>query len=150
MASCKSSYIPLETLPPESVSPATFEVPFANTADISPSFSEKSPPFDNSIEKWSLSSDNLENGQYTTSEETITLPGSYQKMILQATWVRSAKTIYIGFLNIETEDVFTLSFVGGSITGVLNLNCLPTGDYQIILYGSDNKNTLAVMAYQFQ
>jgi hypothetical protein len=49
-----------------------------------------------------------------------------------------------------SEEVYTLSAVGGALTGTLDLSSLPEGEYRPIMYSSDNQNINAVMLYQFQ
>ncbi len=134
-----------ESLPQEPV-----KLPFETTIDMTPSFSEEVPAFDKSSDQFSLTTNGLDNGEYSSSEDTFRLPAEYKTMLLHCTWVRAGKSVYIGFLSEETGEVYTLSFAGGTAAGTVSLDPLPPGRYKVILYSSNNENVLAVLAYQFR
>ena len=44
---------------------------------------------------------------------------------------------HLGFIVEVSEEVYTLSAVGGALTGTLDLSYLPEGEYRPIMYSSD-------------
>lgn len=94
---------------------------------------------------------NIDESQYAKADDTIQLPDENSKvMAIHCTWASASRTIYIGFIDEASEKVYTLSAVGGALTGKLDLSSLPEGEYRPIMYSSDNPNINAVMLYQFQ
>ena len=93
----------------------------------------------------------IETSEYAQANETVNLPlQDAETMIVHCTWVSAARTIYIGFMNETSDEVYVLSAVGVALTGTLDLTSLPDGTYRPIMYSSDNKNINAILLYQFQ
>lgn len=146
-------------LPPEApvvddtnaVDPPPPVLPFTETEDITEFFVEGDVEFLESISKESLVCVQIETSEYAQANETVNLPlPDADTMIVHCTWVSAARTIYIGFINESSDEVYVLSAVGGALTGTLDLTSLPDGEYRPIMYSSDNKSINAVMLYQFQ
>ena len=107
--------------------------------------------FSESTPKGELVCVNIDESQYSKADDTILLPNEKTKaMAVHCTWASASRTIYIGFIDEVSEEVYTLSAVGGALTGTLDLSSLPEGEYRPIMYSSDNQNINAVMLYQFQ
>lgn len=136
------------TMTPDTPPRQDVESPFQKTEDLLPAFSPEAPIFDSDRDTQTLSTRGLNDGAYTASEASFTLPEDARAMLLQCTWWRSGKTVYIGLLNTASGQVYTISFVGGSVAGSLALEGLPAGEYKVILYTNGNEAALAVLAYQ--
>ena len=132
-------------LPPDPV------LPFTEAKDITGSFTEENIDFSESISKEELVCTQIETSEYAQANKTVDLPNEdAEVMILHCTWASAARTIYIGFINETSGEVYVLSAVGGALAGTLNLDSLPNGEYRPIMYSSDNENVNAVILYQFQ
>ena len=132
-------------IPPASV------LPFADVVDLSEYFVDEPVEFSESTPKGELVCVNIDESQYSKADDTILLPNEKTKaMAVHCTWASASRTIYIGFIDEVSEEVYTLSAVGGALTGTLDLSSLPEGEYRPIMYSSDNQNINAVMLYQFQ
>ena len=82
----------------------------------------------------------FDESQYSKADDTILLPNEKTKaMAVHCTWASASRTIYIGFIDEVSEEVYTLSAVGGALTGTLDLSSLPEGEYRPIMYSSDNQ-----------
>ena len=95
---------------------------------------------------------NIDESSIFKADDTILLPNEKQRGNGRSfAWASASRTIYIGFIDGGCpEEVYTLSAVGGALTGTLDLSSLPEGEYRPIMYSSDNQNINAVMLYQFQ
>ena len=119
--------------------------------DLSEYFVDEPVEFSESTPKGELVCVNIDESQYSKADDTILLPNEKTKaMAVHCTWASASRTIYIGFIDEVSEEVYTLSAVGGALTGTLDLSSLPEGEYRPIMYSSDNQNINAVMLYQFQ
>lgn len=151
-----SAEAPVAVSPGEDITTSTTvtspELPFKNTTDISSSFTEEEfSDFDDSKETIGLVCADLDNSSYAHSEGTISVSSeTAQKIIFQCTWGPASKTVYIGFIDTKSEAVYVFSSVGGALAGTISLDELPDGEYQVVMYSSDNKNVVSVMNYQFQ
>lgn len=126
-------------------------LPFAEAEDLTGSFTEEDVEFSENIDKGALVCTKIKTSEYAQAGETVHLPSEDAgTMILHCTWTSAARTIYIGFINETTDDVYVLSAVGGALAGTLDLGSLPDGEYRPIMYSNDNENVDAVMLYQFQ
>lgn len=149
----QASDTPTPGNPTDRIAGSPPELPFEATTDILSSFTEEDDPtFDESKEKTGLSCNGLDNSSYAHSEDTISVSSEIpQKMIFHCTWGPASKTVYIGFIDTKSQAVYVFSSVGGSLRGTVSLDKLPDGEYQVIMYGSDNKDVeSATMLYQFQ
>lgn len=124
-------------------------VPVEEFTDLTDAFSEtEDTPLDPELTLYNLSSENLELGTYSLSEERFSLSGGDGQMAFQCTWVHSGTTCYIGLQNAETGEVYVVPFVGGSAYGTISLQELPEGEYQTVLFSNNNPECFAVMNYQ--
>lgn len=135
----------------DAIVPPASVLPFADVVDLSEYFVDEPVEFSESTPKGELVCVNIDESQYSKADDTILLPNEKTKaMAVHCTWASASRTIYIGFIDEVSEEVYTLSAVGGALTGTLDLSSLPEGEYRPIMYSSDNQNINAVMLYQFQ
>ena len=135
----------------DAIVPPASVLPFADVVDLSEYFVDEPVEFSESTPKGELVCVNIDESQYSKADDTILLPNEKTKaMAVHCTWDSASRTIYIGFIDEVSEEVYTLSAVGGALTGTLDLSSLPEGEYRPIMYSSDNQNINAVMLYQFQ
>lgn len=134
----------------DAIVPPASVLPFADVVDLSEYFVDEPVEFSESTPKGELVCVNIDESQYSKADDTILLPNEKTKaMAVHCTWASASRTIYIGFIDEVSEEVYTLSAVGGALTGTLDLSSLPEGEYRPIMYSSDNQNINAVMLYQF-
>ena len=125
-------------------------LPIDSTIDMSASFSEGVTFFDETREKVGLICENMDTSSFAQANDTVTLSDADSlKLTIHCTWLSAARTVYIGLFDVVTEQAYTISATGGSLSGTLALDDLPQGEYRVILYSSDNENIHAVMLYQF-
>lgn len=126
-------------------------LPFTEVEDITTSFTEEDIVFSEETRQDELVCAEIETSEYAQADGTVNLPSEdADTMILHCTWASAARTIYIGFINEISGDVYVLSAVGGTLSGTLDLGSLPDGEYRPIMYSSDNNTVVAVMLYQFR
>lgn len=127
-----------------------FMIPSLTTVDISAYYTKGTPFFDESRPKYSLPCQYIADNTYAESEMSYSLPiEQFSTMNFQCTWTRLGNTVYIGFLNAATDVAYVIPCVSGTASGSVELNCLPDGDYKVILYSNRNFSTTAVLNYQF-
>lgn len=129
----------------DAIVPPASVLPFADVVDLSEYFVDEPVEFSESTPKGELVCVNIDESQYSKADDTILLPNEKTKaMAVHCTWASASRTIYIGFIDEVSEEVYTLSAVGGALTGTLDLSSLPEGEYRPIMYSSDNQNINAV------
>ena len=135
----------------DAVVPSAPMLPFTEVEDITTSFIEEDIDFSTETSRDELVCAEIETSEYAQADGMVNLPSEDADiMILHCTWASAARTIYIGFINEVSGEVYVLSAVGGTLNGTLDLGSLPDGEYRPIMYSSDNNNVVAVMLYQFR
>lgn len=143
--------IPIITAPKTepSIEEEIFEIPSLTTIDFSAYYTRDNSSFNDSLSKYSLSCQKIENATYVASEDEFLLPGNYSNLRFQCTWTMLGNTVYIGFLNTGTGVAYIVPFVSGTASGLISISGLPDGNYEIIMYSNRNFSTTAVLGYQF-
>lgn len=129
-----------------------YRFPFEDkTTDITPYFKVQEEIFSDKSTKESLVLDRIDATSLSKAQHYIDVgeQHSTQTMALHFTWKSPARTLYIGLYNETTDHYFIAMFIGGAISGLLDLAELPDGQYTVVMCGSDNENMTAVMNYQF-
>ncbi len=134
----------------DAIVPPASVLPFADVVDLSEYFVDEPVEFSESTPKENLCASILMNLNIQKQTIPFCCPMKTKAMAVHCTWASASRTIYIGFIDEVSEEVYTLSAVGGALTGTLDLSSLPEGEYRPIMYSSDNQNINAVMLYQFQ
>lgn len=99
-------------------------------------------------QKETISLWHAEEREVIRSDETYSVPEDAKEMLLQCTWTRMGCHVYIGLEEVKTKDVYFLGSVGGSVMGTLDLSSLPDGEYNVIMFGSNNPEIAAILAYE--
>lgn len=99
-------------------------------------------------QKETLSLWHAEEREVIRSDETYSVPEDAREMLLQCTWTRMGCHVYIGLEEAETKDIYFLGSVGGSVMGTLDLSSLPDGEYNVIMFGSNNPEIAATLVYE--
>ena len=109
----------------DAIVPPASVLPFADVVDLSEYFVDEPVEFSESTPKGELVCVNIDESQYSKADDTILLPNEKTKaMAVHCTWASASRTIYIGFIDEVSEEVYTLSAVGGALTGTLDLSSL--------------------------
>ena len=127
-------------------------LPALNVIDISSSFDEAAEfDFSESMDTESLVCNHLDSSDYAQFDEAIAVSQSNaNEVLIHCTWSPAARTVYIGMLNEQTKNAYTLMAVGGSARGILSLDALPDGNYYPVMFSNDGEKVVAVLHFQMQ